>query len=359
MAPSAALPEPNPSAVPAFYQATLDALPSCVALIDSVGDIIAVNAAWRRFGEENGLADPAHGVGRNYLEICETARHPDGAAVAAGLRALLAGAPGPFRHEYECPSPAGAAWGRLSALRLEPPGLPAPCVMILHDDVTARREAERGLREIAAGLLLAEDAERRRIGRELHDGVAQQLTAARLMLGRFAANDGDPATGPLAEAANVLSAAIVELRTLSYLLHPPMLEPLGLAAALRQYAGGFSRRTGVAVTLDIETPFPRLSAAMEIALYRMAQEALDNVHRHSGSRRAEVALAVDHGLVRMTVRDYGAGLADGSEAGGAGLQGMRLRLQELGGGFRLADARPGLVVAAELPAPSSLFHSAS
>lgn len=346
-----------PLAVPGFYQATIDALPSNVAVVDASGDIVAINRAWRRFADHNELAAADYGLGHNYIALCEKAGTTDGAVIASGLRELLSAGPGPFRHEYECRTPRETYWVRLSALRLERPELGAHYVMIVHEDVTARRQIEQELRDIAAGLLLAEDAERRRIGRELHDGVAQQLAGAKLLLGRFTAND-ENAAGPLAEAANLLSAAIVELRTMSYLLHPPMLEPLGLAAALRQYAGGFSRRTGVAVTLDIETPFPRLSPPMEIALYRVAQEALDNVHRHSGSRRAELSLAVTGRVVRMIVRDHGVGLTTFEERSGAGLQGMKLRLQQLGGAFGLADAGPGLVVTAELPAPSALFHTA-
>jgi signal transduction histidine kinase len=333
---------------PAFYESALDAFTANVAVLDARGEIVAVNDAWVQFINLNDLKPVNNGVGCNYLGFCDRLGTPGGDTVAAGLRALIAGGDGPFRHEYVMPLDTGSRWVKLSAVRVG--HLDRPFLIVAHEDISIQRRAEMGLREATARLLRAEDSERRRIARELHDSTAQHLAGAKLMLRRLDAKD-PVSTGLVRdEVSGLLSSALDEIRSFAYLLHPPALEHLGLAAAIRQFATGFSRRAEVAVTIDIPDDFPRLSHATEIALYRVVQEALANVHSHSGSQQAVVRLRVAGEMVLLTVRDFGSGLPPRRDSvPGVGLEGMRLRLEFLKGHLSLRNAEPGLALEAWAP----------
>jgi signal transduction histidine kinase len=333
---------------PAFYEFALDALTANVAVVDGQGHILAVNEAWVQSVDLYDLKLKDYGLGCNYLTFCDRLGSPGGDAVAAGLRGLIAGGPGPFRHEYALPLEHSSIWVKLSAIRVG--RVSAPALIVAHEDISTQRRAEHGLREATARLLHAEDTERRRIARELHDSTAQYLAGAKLMLRRLDAKD--PASTALVrdEVADLLTTALDEIRSFAYLLHPPALDHLGLAAAIRQFATGFSRRGDVAVTIEIPDNFPRLAHATEIALYRVVQEALANVHRHSGSQRAVVSLRIAGEMVLLIIRDFGSGLPPRRDSvPGVGLEGMRLRLEFLKGHLTLRDAEPGLAVEAWAP----------
>jgi len=333
---------------PAFYESALDGLTANVAVLDGAGEIVAVNDAWVQFATFNDFQLENHGVGANYLAFCDGLGTPDAVAVAAGLRALLAGGPGPFRFEYVMPTEIGPIWAKMSAVRLGK--TEQPFLIVAHEDISIQRRAEASLREVTARLLHAEDDERRRIARDLHDSTAQYLAGAKLMLRRLDSTDLADAARVRDEVGALLASALEEIRSFAYLLHPPALEHLGLAAAIRQFAIGFSRRAEVGVTIDIPEDFPRVPHATETALYRVAQEALANVHRHSGSRQAVVSLRIAGEMILLTVRDFGAGLPPtGETIPGVGLEGMRLRLEFLKGHLSLRDAAPGLAVEAWAP----------
>ena len=332
----------------AFYESALDALTANVAVVDGQGEILAVNEAWVQSVDLYDLKFKDYGVGRNYLAFCDRLGTPGAETVAAGLRSLIAGGPGPFRHEYALPLQISPIWVKLSAVRVG--RVSDPFLIVAHEDISIQRQAELGLREATARLLHAEDTERRRIARELHDSTAQHLAGAKLMLRRLDAKDPTSTTLLRDEVADLLTNALNEIRSFAYLLHPPALDHLGLAAAIRQFATGFSQRGGVAVTIEIPDEFPRLTHATEIALYRVVQEALANVHRHSGSQRAVVSLRIAGEMVLLTIRDFGSGLPPrGDAVAGVGLEGMRLRLEFLKGHLTLRDAEPGLALEAWAP----------
>jgi two-component system NarL family sensor kinase len=333
---------------PAFFRSALDAFTANVAVLNGKGEILAVNEAWVQFVDLNDLKPDNYGIGCNYLSFCDRLGTPGGDTVAAGLRALIAGGDGPFRHEYVMPFGTGSRWVKLSAVRAG--HLAGPYLIVAHEDISIQRRAELALREATARLLHAEDSERRRIARELHDSTAQHLAGAKLMLRRLDAKDPVSTSQVRDEVSDLLSSALDEIRSFAYLLHPPALELLGLAAAIRQLATGFARRADVAVTIDIPEEFPRLSHATEIALYRVVQEALANVHSHSGSRQVIVRLRVAGEMILLTVRDFGSGLPPRRDSvPGVGLEGMRLRLEFLKGHLSLRNAEPGLVLEAWAP----------
>ena len=325
-----------------LHESILDSIGANIALLNGEGTIIAVNDAWVQFAESHGLSMDNFGLGTNYILFCEDLN----SLAAEGLRGLLAGDTEPVRIEYEVPLPLGSMWARMTAKRLG--SADKPLLIVAHEDITVQRHAQASLGRATAALLHAEDDERRRIARELHDGTAQYLTGAKLMLGGLKI-DGR-ADKVRVEVEALLVNALDEIRSLSYVLHPPALEDLGLGPAIRQMAEGFARRTGLALQIDIADDFPKMDRPIEIALYRVAQEALANVHRHSGSPRATIGLRQAGEMVLLSIRDYGVGLSDNAlSSAGVGLAGMRLRLEFVNGHISLNSAVPGLLVEAWAP----------
>jgi signal transduction histidine kinase len=232
-------------------------------------------------------------------------------------------------------------------------------IVIAHEDITEVKRTQEELARLSGRLMYLQDEERRAIARELHDTTAQNLLAITLNATRLheALPDADEATRrTLMETLNLAEQSLQEVRTLSYLLHPPLLDDIGLTAALSWLARGFSQRSGIQVDISIDDggePLPRPTAT---ALYRVAQEALSNVHRHSGSKRARLALYRTEDMVQLDVVDSGTGLTsllkDGSDEArqiGVGISGMRLRLQQLGGRLDIRSSPSGTHVSARVP----------
>ena len=236
-------------------------------------------------------------------------------------------------------------------------------------DVTSQRVAEAQLnatlnevRALASSLMQAQDDERRRIARELHETTAQDLAALKMNLAalqRTAADIAEKDRALLAESAQLAERAITQIRTLSYLLHPPFLDEVGLASAIRWFAKGFANRSGVSTRLSLPEDFPRLPQEIEIALFRVIQESLINIHRHAGSPEAEIRLWTANGEVTLEVRDAGRGMPhvrDGEPSGsehmlGLGIGGMRERMEKLGGSLEVDSTPTGTTVRAWLAIP--------
>jgi signal transduction histidine kinase len=198
-----------------------------------------------------------------------------------------------------------------------------------------------------------QDEERRRIGREVHDTLGQELTAAKLYLRRIPENSYADAhwSSFVKEAAEAVDRALQQVRSLSYLLHPPFAEDMGLLTALRYYVEGVSQRTGIQISMKLPKELSPLPFEVEATIFRVVQESLTNVYRHSESKEVELELACDGQKVRVKVRHYGNGHepAKHLEKRGAGIIGMQERVRGLGGEFRIYDAEPGTAVEVELP----------
>lgn len=232
------------------------------------------------------------------------------------------------------------------------------------EDITSQEAAERKLLQISNRLLRIQEEEQRRIAREVHDSTSQEITALTLNLGALRIfHDALPekASKLIAESLALTKRVAREIRTFAYLLHPPMLTELGLWNALRMFVEEFSERSGVLVALEIlpEVESIKLTADQEIALFRFIQEALANVHRHSGSDSASIDVHFESGCIEAVVRDAGSGIppdvlaairqSDG-QAGGVGLPGMRERIGYVGGEVRIESDEHGTTVAALIPA---------
>ena len=199
-----------------------------------------------------------------------------------------------------------------------------------------------------------QDEERRRIGREVHDSLGQELTAAKIFLRRIPANAYPEAhwSSFVKEAAESVDRALQQVRSLSYLLHPPFAEDMGLLTALRYYVEGVSQRTGIQIKMKLPEELSPLPFELEAAIFRVVQESLTNIYRHSDSKTAEMELARNAQTVHLKVRDYGNGQSLQKidlEKPGVGISGMRERVLGLGGDFRIYDAKPGTAVEVALP----------
>jgi PAS domain S-box-containing protein len=232
-------------------------------------------------------------------------------------------------------------------------------------DVTRMRNAERAIHQLSTQLLKLQDEERRRLGRELHDGLAQTVLAINLSLAQVRqslTSQEDAAATSLERARTLTQQMSREIRTLSYLLHPPLLDDLGLVSALKEYAHGFTERSGIRTQLHANAKFDRLPQAFELALFRIVQESLANIQRHSGSPSAEIHLSQEDRQVALEVTDFGCGITLSSGRNpqpqdahlGVGIPGMRERISQLGGHFNLISGPTGTTVRATitLPAPA-------
>ena len=259
-----------------------------------------------------------------------------------------------------CPRRGGRIPVALSGTRLNRIAGQAPAVLWLVHDMRQLRRTEEVLRQLSSRLLHAQDEERQRIARELHDSTAQTLAAVQIHLNILKRHSGSlcvAARKPLFESIILVAESLREVRTLSTLLHPPLLDEMGLVPALSWYVKRFGEESGVRTGLDVTKCPRRLPPDLETALFRVAQEGLSNVRRHSGSRTAHLRLRGESGAVTLEVSDQGGGMPpglleqqqSGTDGLGLGIPGMRERLHELGGRLEIETGRKGTTIRAVLP----------
>jgi PAS domain S-box-containing protein len=304
--------------------------------------------------------------GADLQDYIDAMHADDGDRVLSSRAELLAGR-GSGDIEYRVVWPDGSVhwiFGRATVVR-DAAGRPLR-VYGTNAEITERKRAEeelarraQQLQALSSRLLQSQDEERRRIARELHDTTAQNLGALRMDLARLkrSAAASDPATREIIEESiDLADRAIGEIRTLSYLLHPPMIEEAGLLPSLRWYARGFQERSGIAVTLELPEELGRLPIETETAAFRIVQEALTNVQRHSGSAVAEIRIEREAGMLKLEICDEGRGvpaaLRDDERtlaAAGVGIASMRERARELGGTMSVRSGDRGTTIEIRLP----------
>jgi signal transduction histidine kinase len=215
------------------------------------------------------------------------------------------------------------------------------------------------LRRLSVKLLRVQDEERRRLARELHDSLGQDLAAAKISLDMLAQESKED-SAHLRDARKLVDRSISDTRTLSHLLHPPLLDEAGFISAARWYVEGFGQRSKIATKLTLPENIHRLPRRMETALFRILQEALTNVHRHSGSRAVEVCVTINESQVVLTVKDFGMGVPREildrfwkTGNAGVGLAGIRERVKELGGFLNIESNIDGTLLRATVPISKS------
>jgi signal transduction histidine kinase len=215
-------------------------------------------------------------------------------------------------------------------------------------------ERTAALRFLSGRLMTMQDDERRRIARELHDGLGQELVAIKMMMNGIL-QDSPKLASRISEVTNMIDGAAQQLRSLSHLLHPPLLDEVGLISAVRWYLDGLTKRSGIESALEVEpVDFPRLTPELERAIFRIIQEALTNVFRHSGAHKGWVSVIRSENEVLVRVRDDGKGISKRiselrPDSIGVGIGGMSQRAKEFGGELRVTNAHPGTIVEAVIP----------
>jgi len=330
----------------------LSSLASSIAVLDRDGVIIEVNEAWNRFARANGVRDMTTvSPGRSYRRVCEQAiRDGVGGAreVLSAIDRACSGEAVDREIVYKLDGPRGELW---FSLRVSPLVREEGGAVVTHLDITAQKHAESVLRSVSRRLIAAQEGERRRIARELHDDLGQRVSLLAIEIDQAAAEAHDAIRERIRALGGRTAELAVEIHRLSHALHSSKLDALGLVAAVR----GHCREMGAAgldVTfLEGDVPSP-LRPDVELCLFRVVQEALNNVAKHSGSSEAEVELGVDEDMIEATITDQGRGfsLDRASEDGGLGLVGMRERLAAIGG-VLVVESLPdvGTTVCARVP----------
>ncbi|HVN19514.1 MAG TPA: sensor histidine kinase [Dongiaceae bacterium] len=223
------------------------------------------------------------------------------------------------------------------------------------------RQSEQ-VRELSWRLLRSQDEERRHIARELHDSAGQTLTVLGMNLAQFVQKTGRAAPEVAGEAETIqemVQQLHRDIRTTSYLLHPPLLDESGLYSALSWYTQGLVERSGLQIKLHMSEDFGRLPGDMELVIFRLIQECLTNIHRHSGSKTASIRIARDAGQVTVEVRDQGAGMSPErlahiqSGGSGVGIRGMRERLRQFKGELKIESDSGGTRISVTIPVPKN------
>lgn len=331
------------------WQSLVDGLPEQIALLDDQWNIIVVNDSWTKTAELYGLF--ALMPGTNYLDFCREKAaegHAPARDTVKGLNEIMSGETNSFRivyngserwkgHDFQVCVNRFAVADRTYA-------------SVTRYDVTELLELRRLREDFSDSVIRGQAEERRRLGREIHDSTMQLLAGLGLLIAVFRRRCDTVGCQPiLDEMDELLAEAQKEIRSIAYLAHPPLLDKMPLADALKCLVDGFSRRTDLQVSFDIEGDPHFFSPAAEGAVYRVVQEALSNVHRHAKASRATVRIVSGRVMTHVVIADDGIGMPSHVTAG-VGLSGMRARLAELGGRlFVYASRPPGTVVIASVP----------
>ena len=340
------------AALAGTMQELIDDLPEQIAILNERSDILAVNHAWKDIVLKKGYSEAL--PGGNYREFCELSAQQGYEPAVEALVALDEIASGK-RSFWQLIYNGKERWDRRDfqiCIRKILVGA-QNLVIVTRFDLTEILELRRLKSEFSHSLLEQQTIERQRLGRELHDSTSQLLAAIGLLLGRLKhQSPGDRALGLVEEMQDLVGEAQQEIRSISYLAHPPSLEKLGLAGAMKSLVEGFARRTGLEASFEIQGELVQISHGAESAIYRLVQEALSNVHRHAHATRIRMLLIFRGSATHFVVADDGVGISADARAGtantGVGLASMRERLSEIGGRLTIQALSPGTAIIASV-----------
>jgi len=345
----------NNAAARQMFRALLERLSVGVAAVNAAGDILYANPqlAYMITGRQLG-----HLTGKNLAELVSPAsRRSLQVALASGMHDFSEGDMRILERGSDSPRTLRLSFFpiSLSPDHVDAIGMAATEVTALMQTTSALEHSKASVLSISARLLQLQDEERRRLARELHDTTGQELAAAAMTLDTALRNIDPTDHGvrtAVKEAVDLVRKTERDIRTFSYLLHPPLLDDMGLSSAIAWYVEGFTKRTGIAVDLLLPQDFSRLPAEYELALFRVIQESLTNVYRHSGASRATVTVYSDAQHVCASVRDRGKSLDATRHAElkpGVGIQSMKGRLEPIGGTLDVHHSPGGTEIVAKIP----------
>jgi signal transduction histidine kinase len=333
-------------------QKVLDALPGPVAVVDTRHIIRLANSAWHEFMDRYGYDWPAHGIGQDYFAVGLkygaidriSANH-----IAASIDLVASGQKSQIVRNYQLSLGEGA--DRHFTMTISPLSLERERLIVMsHVDVTAAVHLTEARRDAAAAVLRAQDEERNRIARELHDATAQTIAAIGIGHARLRATDGDETRKLImAELDDLVRDAGRQVRLQSFSLHSPEIEIRGLEVTLKSYIEGLSQRSGLNISFEWQVPHRSRIARYKPALLRIVQEALWNVHQHSGASDASVTIIENDESVALTVADSGKGIDLTQKQAGLGLISMRERTEELGGKLTIESTGTGTRIEVRFP----------
>lgn len=337
-------------------QQLIDDLPEQIALLDEDCEIFAVNRAWTGAVEEHGYLDAL--PGHNYRDFCAS-KAAHGYEPAAEAVAALDDIQSGKRSFWQLIYNGRENWrGRDYQITFHKISFGGRSVIsVTRFDLTEILQLRRARDDLTESLIEGQAIERRRMGRELHDSAAQLLTAIGLVLGRLRQRSPEAETLAIVdEIQQLLTEAHREIRSISYLAHPPSLKKLGLPHAVKLLVEGFGRRTGLEASFDVRGEPRKLSNGVERAIYRLAQEALSNVHRHAHATRVRLQLDFRRSATHFVVADNGIGITRETLAAagddGVGLASMQSRLSEVDGRLSIRTLSPGTAIIGSVPVAS-------
>lgn len=338
-----------------LLQSAIDALSERVALLDQNGKIIVVNRRWKAFAEGNPHEGIPFNPGNSYVDA-SMSESDEARLVSNGIRRIMAGELEDFRCIYSLGPSDSISWFQVRVNRFDTVG--ELRLVVAHEDVTEIKRAHDAQQQVTGLLMRAQDEERRRIARDLHDVTVQNMVAIKADLSGVERGSQDltpRADEMLQEGMSLCDQVIQELRTLSYLLHPPFLDEVGLVPALQWFVRGFIERSGIQVELLVMDNIGRLAKEVETALFRVVQESLTNIHLHSGSKNAVIWVTREREEIVLRIRDEGHGFSRATEDGeegtpalGVGIAGMRQRMKQLGGQLDIESSSQGTSVSARI-----------
>ena len=349
-------PRVAPAEGPAFAERPLrtDGGTSEIVILDADGVIVSVNEAWRAAVVAHGIVVREAGIGLRYLDMAWKAVLSDQDAAeprASRSWSLTSGEADHVQHTYAIRTLAGPRWRHVQITPLSRGG--AGRFVAIHDDQTELALAQEALQVTAEQLLAARDEERRRIAVEpARSGTSQHLVAISMGLARLRRLSPQPPSAELVHEMEIsVKEAIKETRVLSYLMNPNGLARNGLIATAREFLEGFTRRSGLAVTLKASDAVDAAPAPVQHAALRIIQEAVSNAYRHARAKCASVELSCNDGLLMVTIADDGCGMtpAGGEPRLGVGIPGMHARAKQLSGQLEISSTAGGTRVSAWLP----------
>lgn len=313
-------------------------------MIDAQGTIVAVNKDWMALAHEAGASLKRVRPGVNYLDVCRHADCASSQKALVGIHEVLKGKTSSFFMDYSCQIPSGLAHFRMS---VTPVAYGTARVAITHTDITdlqvSKENDLRRLQQFARRLIHAQEDERQRLSREIHDDLGHTIAMMSLSVRQIMKQPSKNASSRTRDLNKILDGITnlsTALRDLSHWLHPATLRYLGIPAALKSLCEGFQEAYGLHIDLAVPPEMPRLAEEVELSIFRIAQESLQNITKHSGSNKVRIVLEHTHRQIRLSVYDKGQGFvrSEAIQKGGLGLLSMEERALSMGGALAVESS---------------------